>query len=143
MQDLKNKTIGNKNVTLKKVPASSARKIQTLLLASAATPLAEALSKEVPDSKDKSASVKSIVNGVSGVLTNLKDGELDELIALCSPYILVDGELFNEDKHFDADTLFDMYQVLFFFLKETFGNFIKDALSRFQNTEVAATALSK
>lgn len=134
MSDLINKTIGGKSVTLKKVPASAARKVQTLLIASAATPLADALSQELPEGKDKDkASIKSIVNGISGVLTNLKDGELDELIRLCSPYILIDGELFNEDRHFDASNLFDMYEVLWFFLKETFGNFIQDALLRFQD----------
>lgn len=136
MNNLVNKTIGGKSVTLKKVPASSARKIQTLLLASAATPLAEALSQELPENGGKKqTSVKSIVNGISGVLANLKDGELDELIGLCSPYILIDGELFNEDMHFDAGNLFDMYETLWFFLKETFENFIKDALSRFKNME--------
>lgn len=151
MEDLKNTTIGGKSITLKRVPASAARRIQTLLISIVAEPLAEALgeqatAKKPTKSKQKSSEQGEMIlaglKGVAGILPSLNDGELDTLIDKCKPFIIVDGKQFDEDGQFDADSLFDMYEVLWYFLKETFGGFIAAALLRFPQAK-AMTALKK
>lgn len=129
MTDLKQKTIGNKSIVLKVVPASEGRKIQLMLAAMIAEPLMEALGKQSaaidqnPES-EKGIQILAGLKGIANILPKLADGDLDDLINKCKKHILVDGELFNEDQHFTTDTLIDMYDVLWFFLSETFGNFI-------------------
>lgn len=146
MQDLKNTTIGGKSITLKRVPARDARHIQTMLIAIIAEPLADALGAQsqatAKGKKGKEATqgeqILAGLKGVAGILPKLSDGELDNLIDKCKPFIMVDGKLFDENEQFDADSLFDMYEVLWYFLKETFGGFISAALSRFPQVQKTA-----
>lgn len=151
MEDLKNTTIGGKSITLKRVPASKARGIQTLLIAIVAEPLADALGQQASTKKTTKSKAKGSeqgemilagLKGIAGILPSLNDGDLDSLIEKCKPYIMVDGKPFDEDTQFDSDTLFDMYEVLWYFLKETFGGFISAVLSRFPQAK-AMTALKK
>lgn len=148
MQDLKNTTIGGKSITLKRVPARDARHIQTMLIAVVAEPLAEALGSQsnTKSKKGKEATqgeqILAGLKGVAGILPKLSDGELDNLIDKCKPFILVDGKQFDENEQFDADSLFDMYEVLWYFLKETFAGFINAARSRFPQAQAMA-ALKK
>lgn len=142
MSDLKNTTIGDKSITLKVVPASAARGIQTLLASIIAEPLAEILGQQSSVDKSKqtqSEQVLSVVNAASGLLPKLADGELDKIINACKPFILIDGKPFNEDAQFTADTLFDMYEVIWYFLKETFAGFIDAARLRFMPAMTAVT----
>ena len=82
------------------------------------------------------------LQGIAGLLPTLKNGTLDEIIDMCKPFILVNGKQFDENTQFDADSLIDMYEVLWFFLKETFGGFIAAVRSRFPQL-TTQTALSK
>jgi len=143
MSELKHTSIGGKNIVLKKVPARDARKIQTMLIAMIAEPLAEALGQQSGgDVKTQGENILAGIKGISGVLPKLNDGELDLLIDHCKPFILVEGKPFDENAQFDADTLFDMYEVLWYFLKETFGGFIDAVRLRFPQLQ-AMTALKK
>lgn len=148
MSDLKNTTIGGKSITLKIVPARDARGIQTLLASIIAEPLAAVLGGQAAKAKADDADttrgdqILSVMNAVSGLLPKLDDGDLDKLIDKCAPFILVDGQQFNENKHFNADTLFDMYEVLWYFLRETFEGFIDAARLRLAPV-VTATMASK
>lgn len=146
MQDLKNTSIGGRNITLRRVPARDARHLQTMLIALVAEPLAETLGQQVSTTGKPATNGEQILaglKGLAGVLPKLSDGELDKLIDKCKPFILIEGKQFNENDHFDADTLFDMYEVLWYFLRETFEGFIHAALSRFPQAQVAMTALKK
>lgn len=146
MQDLKNTTIGGRNITLRRVPARDARHLQTMLIALVAEPLAETLGQQVSTTGKPATNGEQILaglKGLAGVLPKLSDGELDKLIDKCKPFILIEGKQFNENDHFDADTLFDMYEVLYYFLKETFDGFITAVRSRFPQAQVAMTALKK
>ena len=143
MADLKHTEIGGQNIVLKVVPARDARKIQTMLLAMIAEPLAEALGQQSGgDVKTQGEQILAGLKGIAGLLPKLNDGDLDTLIDQCKPFILIEGKQFDENKHFDADTLFDMYEVLWYFLKETFGGFIAAVRSRFPQLQ-AMTALKK
>lgn len=142
MQDLKNTTIGGKSITLKRVPARDARHIQTMLVALIAEPLANALGQQVSNKQTQGDQILAGLKGVANILPRLSDGELDALIDKCKPFILVEGKPFNENEHFDADTLFDMYEVLWYFLRETFSGFIAAVLSRFPQA-ATMTALKK
>lgn len=150
MADLKHTIIGDKNITLRTVPARDARHIQTMLIAMVAEPLAEALGQQSTSKADAAKDDKSKqgeqilagLKGISGILPKLNDGDLDKLIDKCKPFILVEGKPFDENKHFNADTLFDMYEVLWYFLRETFSGFIGAVRSRFPQLE-SMTALKK
>lgn len=146
MSDLKNTTIGGKSITLKIVPARDARGIQTLLASIIAEPLAAVLGGQAQKADGAETTrgdqILSVMNAVSGLLPKLDDGDLDKLIDKCAPFILVDGQQFNENKHFNADTLFDMYEVLWYFLRETFEGFIAAARLRLMPA-VTATMASK
>lgn len=147
MSDLKNTTIGDKSVTLKIVPARDARGIQTLLASIIAEPLAAVLGGQAAKADDADVTrgdqILSVVSAVSGLLPKLDNGDLDKLIDKCAPFILIDGQPFNENKHFDADTLFDMYEVLWYFLRETFEGFINAARLRLTPAVTATMALKK
>lgn len=146
MSDLKNTTIGGKSVTLKRVPARDARHIQTMLASILADPLVEVLgqqSSEFTKGKTKGQQVLGAMNAVSSILPKLDNGDLDRIIDKCKPFIFIDGKPFNEDLHFTADTLFDMYEVIWYFLKETFEGFITAARSRFMPAEAATTVSEK
>lgn len=148
MSDLKNTTIGDKSITLKIVPARDARGIQTLLASIIAEPLAAVLGGQAAKSDDADAQTKAdqiltVMNAVSGLLPKLDNGDLDKLIDKCAPFILVDGKQFDENKQFDADTLFDMYEVLWYFLRETFEGFIAAARLRLMPSVTATMALKK
>lgn len=143
MSDLKHTEIGGKNIVLKTVPARDARKIQTMLLAMIAEPLAEALGQQSGgDVKTQGEQILAGLKGIAGLLPKLNDGDLDTLIDQCKTFILIEGKQFDENKHFDADTLFDMYEVLWYFLRETFGGFIAAVRSRFPQLQ-AMTASKK
>lgn len=139
--ELKHTVIGGKDIVLKPVPAKSARQIQTALLAALAEPLADILSKNSQELK-QSEQMTVGLQGIAGLLPTLKNGALDEIIDMCKPFILVNGKQFDENTQFDADSLIDMYEVLWFFLKETFGGFIAAVRSRFPQL-TTQTALSK
>lgn len=147
MQDLKNTTIGGKSITLKRVPARDARHIQTMLISLIAEPLVGLVEAQgAGNSKNKPSQQELSMMGLKAItelLPLLSNEQLDKLIDKCKPFIIVDGSLFNENEQFDADTLLDMYQVLFYFLKETFANFLAATLSRFPQAETAMTALNK
>lgn len=149
MQDLKNTTIGGKSITLKRVPARDARHIQIMLMAAGSDPLVQALGAQSTAKSKKSKEdtqgeqILAGLRGITGILYKLKDGELDNLIDKCKPFILVDGKPFDENEQFDADSLFDMYEVLWYFLKETFGGFISATLLRFPEAQVAMASLKK
>ena len=145
--DLTSTTIGGRNIVLKTVPARDARRIQTMLIATLAEPLSDVLSQDAntfkpKDKDDKAGQMLVGLKGIAGVLTALDDEALDKIIDTCKPYILVDGKQFNENEQFTADSLMDMYEVLWFFLKETFGGFISAVRSRFPQL-TTQTALSK
>lgn len=142
MADLKHTIIGDKNITLRVVPARDARHIQTMLIAMVAEPLAEALGQQSGGAKSQGEQILAGLKGISGILPKLNDGDLDKLIDKVKPFILIEGKPFDENKHFDADTLFDMYEVLWFFLRETFSGFIVAVRSRFPQLE-SMTALKK
>lgn len=139
--ELKHTVIGGKDIVLKPVPAKSARQIQTTLLAALAEPLADILSKNSQELKQSEQMMVGL-QGIAGLLPTLKNGTLDEIIDMCKPFILVNGKQFDENTQFDADSLIDMYEVLWFFLKETFGGFIAAVRSRFPQL-TTQTALSK
>lgn len=143
MSDLKHTEIGGQNIVLKVVPARDARKIQTMLLAMIAEPLAEALGQQSGgDVKTQGEQILAGLKGIAGLLPKLNDGDLDTLIDQCKPFILIEGKQFDENKHFNADTLFDMYEVLWYFLRETFGGFIVAVRLRFPQLQ-AMTVLKK
>lgn len=143
MSDLKHTEIGGQNIVLKTVPARDARHLQTMLVAMIAEPLAEALGQQSGgDVKTQGEQILAGLKGIAGLLPKLNDGDLDKLIDQCKPFILIEGKQFDENKHFDADTLFDMYEVLWYFLRETFGGFIVAVRSRFPQLE-AMTASKK
>lgn len=143
MSELKHTEIGNRNIVLKTVPARDARHLQTMLIAMIAEPLAEALGQQSGgDVKTQGEQILAGLKGMAGILPKLNDGDLDKLIDKCKPFILIEGKPFDENKHFDADTLFDMYEVLWYFLRETFGGFIVAVRSRFPQLE-AMTASKK
>ena len=143
MSELKHTEIGNRNIVLKTVPARDARHLQTMLIAMIAEPLAEALGQQSGgDVKTQGEQILAGLKGIAGLLPKLNDGDLDTLIDKCKPFILIEGKPFDENKHFDADTLFDMYEVLWYFLRETFGGFIVAVRSRFPQLQ-AMTASKK
>lgn len=142
MTDLKHTSIGGKNIVLKKVPARDARHLQTMLIAMVAEPIAEALGQQSGDAKTQGDQILAGLKGIAGVLPKLNDGDLDKLIDTCKPFILVDGKPFDENSQFDADSLFDLYEVLWYFLRETFGGFIDAVRLRFPQLQ-AMTALKK
>lgn len=142
MTDLKHTSIGGKNIVLKKVPARDARHLQTMLIAMVAEPIAEALGQQSSDAKTQGEQILAGLKGIAGVLPKLNDGDLDKLIDTCKPFILVDGKPFDENSQFDADSLFDLYEVLWYFLRETFGGFIDAVRLRFPQLQ-AMTALKK
>lgn len=138
MKDLKNTSIGGKSITLKRVPARDARHIQTMLIAAVIEPLSDVLSGESTKElkmESKGEQVLFVLKGAAAILPKLNDGELDKLIDKCKPFILVDGKQFDENGQFDSDTLFDMYEVLAYFLQETFSSFISAIRLRFPQTE--------
>lgn len=138
MKDLKNTSIGGKSITLKRVPARDARHIQTMLIAAVIEPLSDVLSGESAKElkmESKGEQVLFVLKGAAAILPKLNDGELDKLIDKCKPFIMVDGKQFDENGQFDSDTLFDMYEVLAYFLQETFSSFISAIRSRFPQTE--------
>lgn len=138
MKDLKNTSIGGKSITLKRVPARDARHIQTMLIAAVIEPLSDVLSGESAKElkmESKGEQVLFVLKGAAAILPKLNDGELDNLIDKCKPFIMVDGKQFDENGQFDSDTLFDMYEVLAYFLQETFSSFISAIRSRFPQTE--------
>lgn len=147
MQDLKNTNIGGKDITLRRVPAREARHIQTMIVSLVAEPfmgLVEAQSGGNAGKKVTQGELNMMgLKAITSLIPILSDGELDALIDKCKPFIMVDGKPFDENSQFDADTLFDMYQVLIYFLRETFSAFLAAALSRFPQAETAMTALSK
>lgn len=143
MSELKHTEIGGKNIVLKTVPARDARHLQTMLIAMIAEPLAEALGQQSGgDVKTQGEQILAGLKGMAGILPKLNDGDLDKLIDKCKPFILIEGKPFDENKHFDADTLFDMYEVLWYFLRETFGGFIAAVRLRFPQLQ-AMTASKK
>lgn len=135
MSDLKNTEIGGKSVTLRIVPASKGREIQTLLASVIAEPLSEVLGQQANGEKKEPATkgeqVLMVMNAAAGLLPRLDNGDLEKIINKCKPFIMIDGKPFNEDLHFTTDTLFDMYEVIWYFLKETFGGFIDAVRLRF------------
>lgn len=148
MADLKNTEIGGFKVVLKPVPASKARKIQTTLLAIIAEPLADALGqqsedlnvKNINDISKRGKQMLMGLKGLAGILPKLNDGQLDEIIDICKPFILIDGKPFNEDDQFDATTLMAEYEIIWYFLNETFGDFIDAARSRFNLIPMTAAS---
>lgn len=148
MQDLPSKEIGGFNIVLLPVPASKARKIQTTLLAIVADPLAEALGqqseglniKNIDDISKRGKQMLAGLKGLAGILPKLNDGQLDEIINICKPFIKVNGKPFNEDDQFEAKTLMTMYEIIWYFLYETFKDFIDAIRLRFgQATMMAAS----
>lgn len=138
MQDLKNTNIGGKDITLRRVPASKARGLQTTLLSLIGEPLADIFAGQ----SSGAPLGEQIIAGMAAFLPKLNDTELTSLIDKCKPFIMVDGKPFDEDSQFDSDSLFDMYQVLWYFLKETFEGFISAVLSHSQKVPMM-TALKK
>lgn len=148
MSNLKQKTIGGKSIVLKPVPARDARKMQLHLTALLAEPLAKALPQEtdtqVKAQLDKVA--KGLVLGATafaGLFAKLDDGDADKLIESAASFILVDGAPLDENKHFTADTLFDLYETIWFFYSETFSGFFAAIRSRFPQIESLKSILSK
>ncbi len=144
--NLKSKTIGKNKVVLNVVPASVARKVQMSLGAIIIQPLADAFQnggglegiKEIAkkNNSDKKPEVSAVgisagITGVANIIGKLSEGEFDRLIDQISPYILIDGKPFNEDLHFSSSELMDEYETIWYFLEETFGDFIAAVLSRF------------
>lgn len=145
---LKTTTVGDKKVTLSTVPASKARKLQMLLATSVAEPAFKALSNgDIDLSKIEKVTLgeqASIgVKVVSSVLPSLSADAMDELIELASPHIYINGELFDEDAQFDPDTSFQVYEILWFFLKSTLSGFFADALSRFSHLKTSMPTSKK
>lgn len=148
MANLKQKNIGGKSIVLKPVPARDARKMQMHLAAILAEPLAKALPQEATgEAKDQLGKMaKGLVLGASafaGLFAKLNDGDADKLIDYAVPFILVDGASLDENKHFTADTLFDLYEALWFFYSETFSGFFAAIRSRFPQIESLKSILSK
>ena len=134
--NLKQKMVNEKSVVLKPVPAKNARKMQMHLAALLAEPLAKALPQEATKGAKEQVSnlAKGLVLGASafaGLFVKLDDGDADKIIEYASPFILINGEPLDENKHFRADTLFDLYEILWFFYSETFKSFLDASLSRF------------
>lgn len=136
-QNLKQKTIGGRSVVLLRVPARDARHIQTHLAAIISAPLAKAMASKVDigEAQDK---IQQIARGagigieaLALLLDKLDSGDLDKLIASISPFVRIDGDMLNENEHFTADTLLDLYEVIAFFLWETFQRFFVEIRSRF------------
>lgn len=149
LTDLPNTEIDGFKVVLLPVPASAARRIQTMLLAIIAEPLAEALGqqsegmdfkniKNIKDASNLGQQILAGIKGLAGILPKLNDGQLDEIIDKCKPFIKINGEKFDEDRHFSAKTLMSEYEIIWFFLKETFGDFIDAVVLRFSKTVTAA-----
>lgn len=148
MANLKQKNIGGKSIVLKPVPARDARKMQMHLAALLAEPLAKALPQEATgEPKDQLGKVaKGITLGATafaGLFAKLNDGDADKLIDSAAPFILVDGSTLDENKHFTADTLFDLYEALWFFYSETFGSFLNASRSRLDPSGKWTSILSK
>lgn len=147
MTELKRKSIGNKTIVLKPVPARDARKMQMHLAALLSDPLAKALPQEnehVNGGLSKMAKGMVMGAGAFAVLfSKLDDGEADRLINTAANFIFVDGELLDENKHFTADTLLDLYEAIWFFYSETFGSFFAEIRSRFPQLEQMIKKLNK
>lgn len=151
MANLKQKSIGGKSIVLKPVPARDARKMQMHLAALLAEPLAKALPQEsTGEPKDAKAQISKVAKGLTlgatafaGLFAKLNDGDADKLIDSAAPFILVDGSTLDENKHFTADTLFDLYEALWFFYSETFSGFFAAIRSRFPQIESLKSILSK
>lgn len=147
MQDLKSTEISGFSIVLLPVSASAARKIQTTLLAIVAEPLAQALGEKgslgdfstMDKAARKSMQLMAGMKGLAAILPKLNDGQLDEIINNCKPFIKVNGKPFNEDEQFEAKTLMAMYEIIWYFLRETFEDFINAIRLRFnQATTMAA-----
>ncbi|MCH7305628.1 hypothetical protein MMP74_14790 [Acinetobacter sp. NIPH 1869] len=147
MSNLKQKMIGNKSIVLKPVPARDARKMQMHLAALLSGPLTKVLPQENEQPQaGLSHMAKGVVMGVgafSALFSELDDGEADRLINDASRFIFIDGEALDENKHFTADTLLDLYEAIWFFYSETFGGFFGEIRSRFPKVEQAMTTLSQ
>ena len=137
MSNLKQKQIGRNSVVLKPVPARDARKMQMHLAALLAEPLAKALpneTKATAEQTDLSKMANGLVMGASAfasLFAKLDDGDADKLIEQAAAFILINGEALNENVHFSADTLFDLYETVWFFYTETFTGFFGAIRSRF------------
>lgn len=148
MANLKQKNIGGKSIVLKPVPARDARKMQMHLAALLAEPLAKALPQE--STGEPKYQISKVAKGLTlgatafaGLFAKLNDGDADKLIDCAAPFILVDGSTLDENKHFTADTLFDLYEALWFFYSETFKGFFQEISSRFPQIESLKSILSK
>lgn len=147
MNNLKQKNIGGKSIVLKTVPARDARKLQMYLAALLSEPLATALPQEAGQAiNNLSGMAKGIVMGVgafAGLFAKLNEGDADKLILEASRFILVDGEPFDENKHFSGDTLLDLYEAVWFFYSETYKLFFVETRSRFPQIEAALKKLKE
>jgi len=144
MNDLKKKLVGGRQVVLAKVPARDARKMQMHLAALLSEPLSKALPQEIDGQAIKVADQKlaQMVKGLtigagalSSLFASLDDGEMDKLIDQAARFVFIDGKPMDENEHFTADTLLDLYEVLWFFYSETFGGFFGAIRSRFPQIE--------
>lgn len=140
-QNLKQKTISGRSVVLLRVPARDARHIQTHLAALISGPLAKAMATNV-DVGEMGSKLQQMAKGagigieaLALLLDKLDSGDLDKLIVSISPFVRIDGDQLDENKQFDADTLLDLYEVIGFFLWETFQRFFVEIRSRFPQIE--------
>ncbi len=138
-QNLKQKTIGGRSVVLLRVPARDARHIQVQIAALLARPAAKLGKIELGEQKledvikDKAKMMSFAGFGIEAfadLLEQLSEQEFDKLIDKIAPFIRIDGDPFSENDHFDVDTLFEMYQVIWFFLEGTFSSFFGGLSSR-------------
>lgn len=134
MQNLKNKRFGangSLSVTLLTVPAMQALQLKRRLLALVGEPLAAALAKPAAGVQSETARGAMIgIEAIAGVMARLSDAELSELLTMMGRYIHVDGRPLNVDEQFTAGTLSVLYEVLWFFLSETYGDFFDAVRSR-------------
>jgi hypothetical protein len=112
-----------------KPPASDARKIQLILAGVLATTEMPSMSG---DDTQKGLAV------LQKALAAIDNDTYEQVLKIIAKYVHVDGSSLNEDAQFTADTLFELYEIIFLFLKETFSSFFAGALSRFSQGQTTA-----
>ena len=116
--------IGGRTVTIGTLSATDARSIQLKIISALGAPLIGAISGG------------SGVEGgggmaLAGLASNIKEDDLDKIMATVFKCVTIDGERVNLDKHFTGRVM-DMWDVLYAALMENFGGFLAEIRSRFE-----------
>lgn len=117
--------IGGRTVSIGTLSATDARSIQLKIISALGAPLIGAISGGGGGVEGGGGMA------LAGLASNIKEDDLDKIMATVFKCVTIDGERVNLDKHFTGRVM-DMWDVLYAALMENFGGFLAEIRSRFE-----------